>query len=210
MSRLIAVEGLEGTGKTTLATALVAALQARGIEAVYAKQPGQVLSGYCRKALLEHQPDTLSQLFLMLADRIESIKTVIQPALAKGQWVIVDRYTDSTIAYQWFAANDRQLKKVFDDNFGWFEKFLNHVQFNLVPDAILLLHANYAVRTDRLDRRAEEMRLGQTNAQFNARLQAYFIHTLPYLRGELVSVIDTEQPLEESVSRALKACLAVA
>jgi len=102
--RFITLEGGEGTGKSTQAKRLADALAARKIEAVVTREPGGSPGAeQIRKLLVEGAPgrwDALSETLLMFAARADHVARTITPALARGQWVICDRFTDSTYAYQ--------------------------------------------------------------------------------------------------------------
>jgi dTMP kinase len=97
--RLIALEGIDGSGKSTQARALATAL-----EALLTHEPGATaLGASLRQLLLAPEAPALSlraEALLMAADRAEHIERVIEPALASGQWVVTDRFTGSTLAYQ--------------------------------------------------------------------------------------------------------------
>ncbi len=97
--RLIALEGIDGCGKSTQARALATAL-----DALLTHEPGATaLGASLRQLLLAPEAPALSlraEALLMAADRAEHIEQVIEPALASGQWVVTDRFTGSTLAYQ--------------------------------------------------------------------------------------------------------------
>jgi len=101
--RLITFEGGEGCGKSTHVKLTAEWLRSKGKQVVTAFEPGDTpLGSEIRKLLLsgEHTPVPEAELFLFLADRAQHVHKVIQPALADGCWVLCDRYTDSTLAYQ--------------------------------------------------------------------------------------------------------------
>ena len=102
--RFITLEGIEGAGKTTQATALVEALARQGIDALATREPGGTAQAEAIRSLLVDPaargivPD--AELLLVFAARAEHIAKVIRPALAAGKWVVSDRFTDATFAYQ--------------------------------------------------------------------------------------------------------------
>ncbi|KAA0927379.1 dTMP kinase [Psychrobacter sp. ANT_H56B] len=105
----ISFEGTEGVGKTTAIEQLCARLQARGIDYVRTREPGgSPFSERLREILLD--PNTAinddTELLLMFAARCDHMQQVILPALQRGTWVICDRFTDSTVAYQGFGRAD--------------------------------------------------------------------------------------------------------
>ena len=107
---LIAFEGGEGAGKSTQLRLAAAALRARGLTVVETREPGGTPLGAELRRLLMHLPDApptpLAELLLYLADRAQHVAEVIRPALARGEVVLSDRFSASTIAYQGHA---RQL-----------------------------------------------------------------------------------------------------
>ncbi len=102
--RFITLEGGEGTGKSTQAGRLVAALEAKGVASILTREPGGSPGAeQIRKLLVEGEPgrwDGLSETLLIFAARADHVARTIKPALASGTWVICDRFTDSTYAYQ--------------------------------------------------------------------------------------------------------------
>ncbi|TMA32364.1 MAG: dTMP kinase [Deltaproteobacteria bacterium] len=100
--RLIALEGLDGCGKTTQAARIAGALRARGREVVVTREPSDGPIGTKIRALARGAapPDAERELALFTDDRREHVALVIEPALAAGRWVITDRYFLSTVAYQ--------------------------------------------------------------------------------------------------------------
>ena len=102
--RLVTLEGGEGAGKTTVLGALRAALERDGHEVVCTREPGGTpLAEQIRALLLDpsHEPPSPeTELLLMFAARAQHVRETIAPALARGAWVISDRFTDSSYAYQ--------------------------------------------------------------------------------------------------------------
>jgi len=106
MQRLITFEGGDGCGKSTQLRLTAAWLRAQGYAVLETRQPGgSALGQEIRKLLLSHEfePVPACELLLFLADRAQHVQTVIKPALDRGDWVLCDRYSDSTWAYQWAA-----------------------------------------------------------------------------------------------------------
>ena len=102
--KFITIEGGEGVGKSTQIAALRDWLHARGLEVVLTREPGGTpRAERIRKVLLEPSDEPMPatcELLLMFAARSSHIENVIRPALARGAWVVCDRFTDSTYAYQ--------------------------------------------------------------------------------------------------------------
>ena len=129
----ITLEGIEGAGKSSQLQNIVAFLKDRGYECVTTREPGgTAIGGRIRGILLDpvnSDLDARAELLLYVADRVQHIKTVIEPALAKGRMVVCDRYFDATLVYQGYA---RGLDK------GLIRELHRLVCGNLTPDLTLL------------------------------------------------------------------------
>jgi len=105
--RLITLEGIDGTGKSTQIASLAAALRARGLSVLELREPGGTAIGEAiRKILLDNRHTGMcqeSELLLFTAARAQLVREVIAPALSGGTWVICDRFLDSTLAYQGYG-----------------------------------------------------------------------------------------------------------
>ena len=102
----ITFEGIEGSGKTTQLQRLAAVLRERGRSVIVTKEPGGTpLADRIRAILLDSGSviDPVAELFLFAASRRQNVMDVIRPALARGEVVLCDRFTDSTLAYQGFG-----------------------------------------------------------------------------------------------------------
>ncbi len=99
--RFITFEGIDGAGKSTQIDAIAQTLQRRGIAIVRTREPGgTVLGESLRTAMLGQSMDALTETLLMFAARREHVLDVIKPALAHARWVLCDRFTDASYAYQ--------------------------------------------------------------------------------------------------------------
>ncbi len=100
--RLLSVEGIDGVGKTTHAGLLLLQLRALGIPVTSFREPGATPLGEQLRIILKHTSERtpLAELLLFAAARAELVLELLQPALAQGTWVVLDRFTDSTLAYQ--------------------------------------------------------------------------------------------------------------
>lgn len=105
--RFLVLEGIEGTGKSTQGRRLAARLRERGIEVVETREPGGTGVGERIRSLVLHAPDLEipgeTELFLILAARSAFVRHVVDPALARGAWVLSDRFDLSTFAYQGYG-----------------------------------------------------------------------------------------------------------
>ena len=142
--RFITLEGIDGAGKSTHASWLVRALSARGRNVVATREPGGTSLGEAlREILLRQAMAHESEALLMFAARREHVVQVIQPALARGDDVVCDRYTDATYAYQ--GGGHRVSLELI----GMLERLV-HPRCN--PDLTLLFDVPGTVSRERLDR----------------------------------------------------------
>lgn len=99
--RFITVEGVDGAGKSTHIPVIAGQLRARGLDVLVTREPGGTpLAETLRAMLLSEAMDPATETLLMFAARGDHVRRVIQPALEAGRWVLCDRFTDATIAYQ--------------------------------------------------------------------------------------------------------------
>ncbi len=102
----LTIEGMEGSGKSTLARLLCAEIESRGRAVVSTREPGGCRLGEELRRILLGRTSVLddnAELFLFLADRAQHVGECVRPALDRGKWVVCDRYSDSTIAYQGYG-----------------------------------------------------------------------------------------------------------
>jgi len=103
-AQLITLEGIEGAGKSTIARALQAELEQRGLPVLLTREPGGTpLAERMRELVLSRETETLSpvtETLLMFAARAVHLDNAVRPALAAGRWVLCDRFTDASYAYQ--------------------------------------------------------------------------------------------------------------
>jgi dTMP kinase len=132
--RFITLEGIEGAGKSTVAAALAAALRAHGLTVVATREPGGTpLAERLREVVLQRGTERIApeaETLLMFAARAVHVENLIRPALARGEWVICDRYTDATRAYQ---GGGRGVSASF------IETLSGEVLGGFTPDLTLLL-----------------------------------------------------------------------
>ena len=147
--KFITLEGGEGVGKSTNIQFIKEFLQARNIPVILTREPGGTpVAEAIRELLLRKNDESFSkqsELLLMFAARAQHLSQVIQPNLKKGIWVLCDRFTDATYAYQ---GGGRKLDK---DTIVWLE---NLVQGNFRPDLTLLLDAPIEVGLSRAKARS--------------------------------------------------------
>lgn len=147
--RLITIEGLDGAGKTTLAEGLVASLRARGVDVVLLREPGGVELSERIRALVKDpalRVDPRAEALLYAAARAQLVAERVGPLLDAGRWVLLDRFVDSSLAYQG-AGRGLGVEAVRAIN--------DFATGGLVPDRTLLLRADAATRDARQAVRGE-------------------------------------------------------
>ena len=147
--QLITIEGLDGTGKTTLADALADALRADGRDVLLLREPGGVELSERIRALVKDpalEVDARAEALLYAAARAQLVAERVEPALAAGTWVLLDRFVDSSLAYQG-AGRGLGIEAVRDVN--------HFATGGLRPDRTLLLRADPATRAARQAVRGE-------------------------------------------------------
>src|SRR5690606_20494820 len=154
----ITLEGLDGAGKSTHIDWLVEYLRSHGMQVVSTREPGgTVLGEQLRTAVLTEPMHLKTETLLMFAARCEHIETVIKPALADGQWVVCDRFTDATYAYQ---GGGRQLgARAVEVLEQW-------VHPDLQPDRTWLFDVPLDIARERLARAREPDRFEREEAAF--------------------------------------------
>jgi dTMP kinase len=168
--KFITVEGIEGVGKSTNVEVLREAIEERGIPVLVSREPGGTpVAEKIRALLVEHgdepMPD-IAELLLMFASRALHVQNRIQPALAAGTWVVCDRFTDASRAYQ---GGGRGLSQA-DIN-----RLADLVHPGLRPDLTLLLDAPVATGMDRAGRRSDPDRIEIERSDFFARVREQYL-----------------------------------
>ncbi len=165
-AKFITLEGMDGAGKSTHIPTIIAALLARGHEVVSTREPGGTALGErLRELLLHENMHAETETLLMFAARREHIAAVIAPALARGAYVLSDRFTDATFAYQ-SGAKGVSAAKV--------ELLEQWVQGDLQPDLTLLFDVPVEVSIQRLLAARSPDKFEREDAAFFTRIrQAY-------------------------------------
>ncbi|MFC4357599.1 dTMP kinase [Halobium salinum] len=193
---LITLEGLDGSGKTTVWEAL----QDSHPDAVYTREPtGSWYGEAVDRAIADDDADPLASLFLFTADHADHLSRVVRPALADGEVVVSDRYSDSRFAYQAVELADTDLKRPMDYVRGI------HEAFSRAPDATIYLD---------VDPQTAAARSGATNkfeqAGYLAEVRANYEQLLEYEPERFVRVDATQPPedvlaeVEDAMDRILE------
>jgi dTMP kinase len=195
--RFITLEGIEGAGKSTLARFALAWLSERGIPGRLTREPGGTpLAERVRQIVLEGGAETLSpvaETLLMFAARDLHLRNLIRPALARGEWVVCDRFTDATRAYQ---GAGRGVDPALIETLG------GAVHAGLAPDCTLLLDLPVPVGLARARGRAPGTadRFESEAAAFFERVRAGYLELARREPGRF-HVIDASAPLAEVEAR---------
>jgi len=161
--RFITLEGIDGAGKSTHARWLAEALGARGLRVMATREPGGTPTGEAIREWLLHQSMTHdAEALLMFAARREHVVHVIEPALARGELVLCDRFTDATYAYQ--GAGHGVSIVMIGELAHWVHGRCN-------PDLTLLFDVPSAVSRERLERMHAK---GKVLDKFEREAQAFF------------------------------------
>ena len=198
--RFITLEGIEGAGKSTVARIVCDWLAARSIPARLTREPGGTpLAERVRQIVLERGEERLSpvtETLLMFSARGIHVENLIRPALARGEWVVCDRFTDATRAYQ---GSGRGVDR------GWIDSLAKSVHGDLQPDCTLLLDLPPAVGLARARQRS-----GLAADRFEAETEAFFARVrasyldLAQREPQRVRIIDAAAELEQVKAQVVR------
>jgi dTMP kinase len=203
--RFITFEGIDGAGKSThigfVAAHVNSSLESAGKTVVVTREPGGTAVGEKLRDLLLHEKmDLETEALLMFASRREHIARVIEPALQRGDWVLSDRFTDASFAYQGGGRGMDRAK---------LERLEQWVHPHLQPDLTLLFDVPLEVARARLDATRSLDKFEQEQADFFARCRAEYLRRAAESKGRIV-VVDSTQSIaqvQEQVRAALQALL---
>lgn len=187
--RFITVEGIEGVGKSSNIDVLVEEIESAGYAVLTTREPGGTpVAEDIRKLLKDHGDEPIpeiAELLLMFAARSLNVNNVILPALEAGKWVVCDRFTDSSRAYQ---GGGRGLPMdTIDSLADWVHADVN-------PDVTILLDAPVEVGMARATNRGAPDRIESEKHEFFERVRACYLH-LATREPDRFVVIDTTQRL---------------
>ncbi|MGB5337689.1 MAG: dTMP kinase [Gammaproteobacteria bacterium] len=189
--RFITIEGIEGVGKTTNIDFIQQLLGAAGKDVLLTREPGGTMVGEAiRKLLLDPAytgMDSNCELQLMFAARAEHLAKVIWPALESGHWVLCDRFTDATYAYQG-AGRGIDMAKI--------ARLEEWIQGDFRPDLTLLLDVPVEIGLARAGNRNAPDRFEQEQVDFFARIRQCYLDMARKESGRY-RVIDASQPLDQ-------------
>jgi dTMP kinase len=164
MSKFITFEGVDGAGKSTHLNWFADALRQRGLDVVVTREPGGTLLGeQLREILLNQTMSIGTEALLMFAARLEHIEQVIKPSLSAGKWVISDRFSDASFAYQ---GGGRGL------DWEKLKQLEQWVHGDLQPDLTLFFDVPIEVARQRLANNVSLDRFEQEHADFFERVRS--------------------------------------
>lgn len=168
--KFITIEGGEGVGKSTNADLIQSVLESRGCEVVVTREPGGTALGEALRSILLsadiESPVAMAELLIIFAARAQHLTTVIEPALAAGKWVLCDRFTDATYAYQGWGRNIDQRAIASLEQL---------VQGARRPDLTVLLDMDPSLGLSRAKERAELDRFEQEELAFFNRVREGYL-----------------------------------
>ncbi len=187
--KFITVEGTEGVGKSTNIAVIKSELEQRGIDLLITREPGGTpLAEEIRNILLQKRDepvDATAELLLVFAARAQHLNTVIQPALREGKWVLCDRFTDATFAYQG-GGRGLSLETI--------SQLETLVQKERQPDLTILLDIDVETGLQRARARAELDRFESEHIAFFDRVRAAYKQRAAS-RADKFIVVDAGQTL---------------
>jgi len=186
-AKFITFEGVDGAGKSTHLTWFADALRQRGPDVLVTREPGGTPLGEQLREILLNQPMSIgTEALLMFAARLEHIEEVIKPALHAGKWVISDRFSDASFAYQ---GGGRGMDW---DKLSQLEQWVHP---DLQPDLTLFFDVPVEVARQRLANNASLDRFEQEQADFFERVRAGY-HKRVLQNPQRYRVIDAAQPMD--------------
>jgi dTMP kinase len=201
LGKFITIEGQDGAGKSTNLEVIRYFLEARGIELVCTREPGGTELGESLRELILNTSDSAmnddAELLLMFAARAQHLSECIEPALAAGKWVLCDRFTDATYAYQG-GGRKMAVAKI--------QMLEQLVQGKRRPDLTILLDLPVEIGAQRADERSVADRFEQQRADFKNRVRATYLQRAQ-AEPNRIHIVDAAAPMEQ-VAQAIKDTLA--
>ena len=199
--KFITFEGIDGAGKSSHIAGVVDLLRAHGMNVVATREPGGTPLGEKLRELLLHEEMHLeTEALLMFAARREHLACIIEPALARGDWVVCDRFSDATYAYQ---GGGRGL-----DKHKCLE--LEHwVHGHLYPDLTFLFDLPPSVAGERIARQGRQLdRFEQERVDFHVRVRNAYLERAASA-SQRIRLINADQPLEKIKKEVEKTVLSI-
>lgn len=190
-AQFITIEGGEGAGKSTNIAYIQEYLNSRGVDLQLTREPGGTpLAEEIRDLLLsprDEKVDEATELLLMFASRAQHLRGTIQPALARGQWVLSDRFTDASYAYQG-GGRGQSMARI--------SALEEWVQGDFRPDCTIILDVPVAVGMSRVRKRGELDRIEREKVAFFERVRQTYLRRAEE-HPERYAVIDASRDLSQ-------------
>lgn len=187
----LTLEGVEGVGKSTNIEFIIQCLREKKIEHVLTREPGGTqIAESIRDLLLASNDETLSEmseLLLVFAARAQHLEKVIKPALSEGKWVVCDRFTDATFAYQG-AGRGLDCNTI--------AQLESMVQNDLRPDLTIILDLDPKIGMERASKRGSLDRFEREKQSFFEKVRQGYLD-IATAEPERCQVIDASKPLEQ-------------
>jgi len=196
-AKFITLEGIEGSGKTSSLKSITDLLDKKSISYIVTREPGGSSIGKELRAILLDPDTEISpevELMLMLSDRKDHVEKIILPNLEKGNWVVSDRFMDSSIAYQ---GGGRQLDKKLIISLT---DYLNLPQ----PDLTLLFDLPVEVSLSRVKARGELDRFEKEELEFHKRIRNTYLD-LAKNNSNRIKIIDSSKKIESMLNNVKQA-----
>ena len=196
-AKFITLEGIEGSGKTSSLKSITDLLDKKNISYIVTREPGGSSIGKELRAILLDPETEISpevELLLMLSDRKDHVEKIILPNLEKGNWVVSDRFMDSSIAYQ---GGGRQLGKKFIISLS---EYLNLPQ----PDLTLLFDLPVETSLSRVKARGELDRFEKEELEFHKRIRNTYLD-LAKNNSNRIKIIDSSEKIESMLNNVKQA-----
>lgn len=196
--KFVTFEGIDGAGKSSHIAGAAALVRGRGLNVLTTREPGGTPLGETLRELLLHETMHLeTEALLMFAARREHLERVIEPALKRGDWVICDRFSDATYAYQ---SGGRGLDRV---KFAQLEQW---VHGHLQPDLTLLFDLPSSIASRRLAAQARRLdRFEQERAEFHERVRLAYLERAA-AAPQRIRVINADQA-PEAIKKSIQETL---
>ncbi|MDO5687291.1 MAG: dTMP kinase [Neisseria sp.] len=199
----ITLDGIDGAGKSTHLAFMQTWLEEHGVDAMFTREPGGTPLGENLRGLLldpAYQPCADTETLLMFAARAQHLHEVIRPALADNRWVVSDRFTDATFAYQCGGRGIAAEKIALLEN--W-------VQDDLRPDMTIILDVPLEVSLARIEKSRDKDRFEQEPADFFTRVRAAYLQRAAE-HPQRYAVVRSDRELEavkHDIAAILSGCL---
>ena len=186
--RFLTFEGIDGAGKSTHIPFICGLLKENGINVVSSREPGGTPVGERLRDMLLHEKMHLeTEALLMFASRREHMHQVIQPALERGDWVMCDRFTDSSFAYQ--SGGRGMSRRKMEDLERW-------VCGNLYPDSTFLFNLPLEIAQTRLNRSTDLDKFEVEKQDFFAKVQQEYLRRAEQFPGR-IHIVDSSKSISE-------------